>query len=152
MRLALARAARAFAARLRAGDAFGRVAMPSLGQSHVVVEGTDTATLRTGPGHYAETGLPGQRRTVALAGHRTTYGAPFADVDELGPGDPIVVTMPYGRFTYEVYESRIVDPTAIWVTERGHDRLVLTSCHPPFSAAERIVVFARQTTARPAGA
>jgi sortase A len=142
-RRALARSVREFAARLQTGDAFGRVAMPTLDRSYVVVEGTDTETLQTGPGHYAGTGLPGMRRTVALAGHRTTYLAPFADVDELERGDPIVLTMPYGRFTYRVESSRIVDPSAIWVTERGRDRLVLTSCHPPFSAAQRIVVFAR---------
>jgi sortase A len=144
-RRALARTAREFAARLDTGDAFGRVAMPTLDQSYVVAEGTDADTLRSGPGHYAGTGLPGLRRTVALAGHRTTYLAPFAEVDELERGDPIVLTMPYGRFTYRVESTRIVDPTAVWVTERGSDRLVLTSCHPPFSAAQRIVVFARLT-------
>ena len=148
-RRTLARAARAFAARLRTGDAFGRVAMPTLQQSFVVAEGTDTETLRTGPGHYARTGLPGLRRTVALAGHRTTYLAPFAEIDDLERGDPIVLTMPYGRFTYRVESTRIVDPTAVWVTERGHDRLVLTSCHPPFSAAQRIVVFAQLTNPAP---
>jgi sortase A len=142
-RPALARAARAFGARLRRGDAFGRIAMPTLGRSYVVAEGTDDATLRTGPGHYEGSGLPGLRRTVALAGHRTTYLAPFADVDELKPGDPIVLKMPYGRFTYRLEQTRIVDPSAFWVTERGENRLVLTSCHPPFSAANRIVLFAR---------
>ena len=139
----LARAARAFEARLGTGDAFGRVAMPTLQQSFVVAEGTDAETLRTGPGHYPTTGLPGLSRTVALAGHRTTYLAPFAEIDDLERGDPIVLTMPYGRFTYRVESTRIVEPTAVWVTERGTDRLVLTSCHPPFSAAQRIAVFAR---------
>ena len=142
-RPALANAARRYAARLERGDAFGRVSMPTLRQSYVVAEGTDDETLRGGPGHYEGTGVPGQRRTVALAGHRTTYLAPFADVDELKPGDPIVVTMPYGRFTYRVERTRIVDPSAYWVTQRGQNRLVLTSCHPPFSAAQRIVIIAR---------
>ena len=87
--------------------------------------------------------MPGLRRTVALAGHRTTYLAPFAAVDELESGDPIVVTMPYGRFTYRLEQTRIVDPSAFWVTQQGEDRLVLTSCHPPFSAAKRIVLIAR---------
>jgi sortase A len=141
----LARAARAFAARLRRGRAFGEIAMPTLGQSYVVAEGTDAATLRKGPGHYPGTGLPGLRRTVAVAGHRTTYLAPFGDIDELRRGQPIVLTMPYGRFTYSVEETRTVDPSALWVTRSGHDRLVLTSCHPPLSAAQRIVVFARLT-------
>ena len=144
-RAGLARAARAYAARLRRGRAFGRIGMPTLDRSYVVAEGTDPATLRKGPGHYAGTGLPGLDRTVAVAGHRTTYLAPFADIDELSRGQPIVLTMPYGRFTYRVEGSRIVDPGALWVTRSGHDRLVLTSCHPPFTAARRIVVFARLT-------
>jgi sortase A len=81
-RLELARAAHAFAARLRRGRAFGRITLPTLGRSYIVAEGTDAATLRSGPGHYAGTGLPGlpgMRPTVAIAGHRTTYLAPFAD-------------------------------------------------------------------------
>jgi sortase A len=82
------------------------------------------------------------RRPVAVAGHRTTYGAPFADLDELDRGAPILLTMPYGRFTYRVRERRIVEPDAVWVTQRGTDRLVLTTCDPPFSAARRMVVFA----------
>jgi sortase A len=139
----LARAARAYAARLRRGRAFGRIGMPTLDRSYVVAEGTDLATLRKGPGHYAGTGLPGLDRTVAVAGHRTTYLAPFADIDELSRGQPIVLTMPYGRFTYRVEGTRIVDPSALWVTRRGHQRLVLTSCDPPFSAERRIAVFAR---------
>ena len=124
--------------------------MPTLGQSHVVAENTDVATPRTGHGHYTDSGVPGLHKTVALAGHRTTYGAPFADVDELESRAPIVVTMPYGRFTYRVERTRIVDPSACWVTQRGRDRLVLTSCHPPFSAAQRIAVFARLATQRDA--
>jgi sortase A len=152
---ALARAARRYAAGLRRGEAFGRITLPTLDQSYVVAEGTDDDTLRSGPGHYEGTGLPGLRRTVALAGHRTTYLAPFADVDELERGDPIVMTMPYGRFTYRLEQTRIVDPSAYWVTQRGKNRLVLTSCHPPFSAAQRIVLFARlaaATAATPATA
>ena len=139
-------AARAFAARLAKGRAFGRIELPTLERSFIVAEGTDTATLRKGPGHYPSTGMPGQGRTVALAGHRTTYGAPFADLDELRRGERIVVTMPYGRFTYRVDRRRIVEPSAWWVTRgAGHERLVLTTCHPPFSAAQRLVVFARLT-------
>jgi sortase A len=139
-----AQAARAFAARLRKGRAFGRIEMPTLERSLIVAEGTDTATLRKGPGHYPSTGMPGQGRTVAMAGHRTTYGAPFADLDELRRGQRITVTMPYGRFTYRVAQRRIVEPTAWWVTRSlGREGLVLTTCHPPFSAATRLVVFAR---------
>ena len=87
---------------------------------------------------------------MAVAGHRTTYGAPFRSVDRLRGGDELVMAMPYGRFTYEVERTRIVAPTALWVTRRvGHDRLVLSACHPLYSAAKRIVVFARLVDARP---
>ena len=140
----------AYAKRLETGDAVGRIAMPTLGRSYVVVEGTDTETLRKGPAHYPGTALPGQGGTVALAGHRTTYLAPFRSIDELQSGQPIVVTMPYGRFTYRVENMRIVKPTALWVTKRvAHERLVLTACHPLYSAAQRIVVFARLTRSEP---
>lgn len=124
--------------------AIGRIELPTLGRDYVVVEGTDAATLRKGPGHYPQTALPGQRRTVAIAGHRTTYLAPFRTIDDLERGEPIVLVMPYGRFTYRVGRTRIVEPDALWVTrDVGYERLVLTACHPLYSAAKRIVVFAR---------
>lgn len=136
--------ARALKRRTDAGDPVGRIRIPEIGISKVVVEGTDGASLRKGPGHYPETPLPGIRGTVAIAGHRTTYGAPFNDIDDLEKSDEIVVEMPYGRFVYSVERQQIVQPTATWVTRRvGHDRLVLTACHPKYSAAQRIVIFAR---------
>jgi sortase A len=96
--------------------------------------------------------MPGLRGTVGVAGHRTTYGAPFRHLDALDDGDHVVVEMPYGRFTYEVESQRIVKPSATWVVKRvGHDRLVLTACHPLYSAAERIVVFARLVRSEPSG-
>src|ERR687896_1809759 len=120
------------------GDALGKLEIPSIGVSEYVVEGTDSENLRKGPGHYPDTPLPGQRGTVAIAGHRTTYGAPFRNLDKLDPGDRIEIEMPYGRFTYEVERSRIVPPTATWVTRReSFDRLVPSACHPPESAAQR---------------
>lgn len=136
--------ARALKRRTEPGDAVGRVRIPEIGLSTVVVEGTDGGSLRKGPGHYPETPLPGIRGTVAVAGHRTTYGAPFRDLDKLENRDEVVLEMPYGHFVYRVEEKRIVEPTATWVTRRvGHDRLVLTACHPKYSAARRIVIFAR---------
>jgi sortase A len=136
--------ARALKRRTDTGDAVGRIKIPEIGVDKVVVEGTDGGTLRKGPGHYPETPLPGIRGTVAIAGHRTTYGAPFRDLDKLEKLDEIVVEMPYGRFVYRVEKSQIVDPSATWVTRRvDHDRLVLTACHPKYSAAQRIVIFAR---------
>ena len=133
------------------GDALGKLLIPSIGVSEYVVEGTDADNLRKGPGHYPETPLPGQRGTSAIAGHRTTYGAPFRKLDKLDKGDRIIVELPYGTFVYRVERTRIVDDSALWVTRKvGHDRLVLTACHPLYSAAQRIVAFARLVDRRPA--
>ena len=148
----LAFAARALARRSDLGDPLGRIRMPSIGVAEVFVEGTEGDDLRRGPGHYPATPLPGQRGTVAIAGHRTTYGAPFHDVDDLRRGDRIELDMPYGRFTYRVERTRIVPPTATEVIDRvDYDRLVLSACHPLYSAAQRIVVFARLEKAQAKG-
>jgi sortase A len=146
----LAYAARVLDRRTDDGQALGRISLPSIGVSAVVVAGTDTAALRRGPGHYPGTPLPGARGTVGIAGHRTTYGAWFRRLDQLKTGDKISLTMPYGRFTYVVERRRIVLPTDTWVTHRvGYDRLVLSACHPLYSAAKRIVVFARLVATKP---
>ena len=135
----------------RRGEAIGKITLPTQDRSYVVIEGTDTKSLRKGPGHYSDTPLPGRRGTVAIAGHRTTYLAPFRKVNELRRGDPIVLDMTYGRFVYRVERIRIVPPTATGVKRRvGHDRLILTACHPLYSAAQRIVVFARFVRRAPA--
>ena len=148
----LAYAARALNRRTDEGQPLGRLRIPSIGVSKVVVAGTDTASLRLGPGHYPGTPLPGARGTVAIAGHRTTYGAPFRKLDKVARGDRIEVRMPYGTFVYRVEQKRIVAPTAIWVTRRtSYDRLILSACHPLYSAAQRIVVFARLVDKRPKG-
>jgi sortase A len=145
----LAYASRALNRRTGDGDPLGRIRMPSIGVSSVVVAGTDASSLRMGPGHYPGTPLPGTHGTVAIAGHRTTYGAPFRRLDRLGRGDRIELRMPYGTFVYSVEQRRIVAPTALWVTRRaGYDRLVLSACHPLYSAAKRIVVFARLVDTR----
>jgi sortase A len=129
---------------LRAGDAVGRITIPRIGANFLVVQGTDAGSLEKGPGHYPSTALPGVGQTVAIAGHRTTYLAPFRHIDVLKPGDRIVLRMPYGRFVYGVQYHRIVSPTSWWVIRNvGYDRLVLSACNPLFSAAQRIVVFAR---------
>ena len=148
----LAFSARALARRSENGDPLGRIRIPKIGVSDVFVQGTDAGDLRRGPGHYPATPLPGQHGTVAIAGHRTTYGAPFHDVDDLRRGDRIELTMPYGRFTYRVERTRIVAPTATEVTDPvGYDRLVLSACHPLYSAAQRIIVFARLERAEARG-
>jgi sortase A len=147
--LRLAFAARAFARHVHDGDPIGHIRLPSAGVDQVMVEGTGTADLRSGPGHYPYTPLPGQRGTVAVAGHRTTYGAPFRHLDSVRPGDAVQLSMPYGLFTYRVERTRIVRPTDVWVTDRvGFDRLILSACHPLYSAAKRIVVFAKLESAR----
>jgi sortase A len=133
------------------GDAVGRIEIPRIGASYDVVQGTDSASLRKGPGHYPATALPGLGRTVAIAGHRTTYLAPFRRVNELRPGDPIVLKMPYATFTYSVQKIQVVLPTALWVTNNvGYERLVLSACHPLYSASHRIIVFARLLEISPA--
>ena len=132
-----------FAKRLEEGKPIGRIEIPSIDADYVVVEGTAEADLERGPGPYPDAGLPGQGRTVAIAGHRTTYGAPFNEIDKIDAGDPIVLEMPYGKFTYEVTDTRIVDPDQTGIVDDvGHERLVLTSCHPLYSAAQRYAVIA----------
>jgi sortase A len=146
----LARVARRTA---KDGEAFGRLTIPKLGQDSVVVNGTAPVDLRMGPGHYPDTTFPGLGGTVAIAGHRTTYGAPFRKIDELGRGDELVLEMPYGRFTYVFTRQLIVKPTATWVTrDVGYEQLVLSACHPLYSAAERIIVFARLRSVQERGA
>jgi sortase A len=126
------------------GDSVAKIELPTIDRSYYVVEGTGTGDLRKGPGHYEDTPLPGERGTVAIAGHRTTYGAPFRSIDKLDRGDEIRVEMPGERFTYRVERARIVEPTQTSVKRRvGYDRLILSACHPLYSAAKRIVVFAR---------
>lgn len=139
----------------RAGEPIGRIFIPKIygGKSFVVVQGTDTSSLMKGPGHYPDTPLPGLHGTVGIAGHRTTYLKPFRHIDELRPGDRIVVRMPYASFTYRVELSRVVLPTALGVTRRvDHDRLILSACTPLYSASHRLVVFARLTHVQARGA
>lgn len=137
----------------RTGDAIGQLVISKIGTSLDVVQGTDSDTLEKGPGHYPATSFPGLGRTMAIAGHRTTYLAPFRSIDKLKTGDKIVLKMPYAQFTYDVEHTRIVLPTALWVTRYvGYERLVLSACYPLYSAAKRIIVFARLTQQTPLGA
>ena len=100
-----------------------------------MVEGVSLPDLKKGPGHYPETPLPGQEGNAAIAGHRTTYGAPFNRLDELEPGDEVTVTTVQGEFTYEVTETQIVSPTQVDVLDdKGDNRLTLSACHPKYSA------------------
>jgi sortase A len=138
--------------RTAAGGPLGRIAVPRAGASFVFVAGTGESSLKKGPGHYAGTALPGQRGTVAIAGHRTTYSAPFRRLDRLRHGDTITLTMPYGRFWYRVERKQVVAPSKVTVLRHvRHDRLVLTTCTPPFSATKRLIGTARAKRATPRG-
>ena len=136
----------------RAGSAMGSISIPKIGLRTVFVENTNHAALERGPGHYKGTVLPGMTGTVGLAGHRTTYGAPFRRVNELKAGSTIVVNMPYGTFTYKVMGWHITTPSdaSSLVSHAGQHRLVLTACHPLYSAAQRIVVTAKLASSTPA--
>lgn len=136
-----------------AGQALGRIAARAIGMNFVIVQGTDTSSLTKGPGHYRSTTLPGTPGTTALAGHRTTFLAPFRRVDELRRGSSIVLTMPYGRFSYVVLGQRVVSPTDVSVLNQAvgptGSRLVLTTCDPLYSAAKRRIVVAKLVRAVP---
>jgi sortase A len=137
---------------VKTGQAIGTLQMPTLGAVYTVVQGTDDASLQKGPGHYPQTPFPGLGETVAIAGHRTTYLAPFRNINQLRPGDRIVLTMRYAQFVYKVQYNRVVQPTAWWVTHNvGYERLVLSACNPLYSAAQRIVTFARIQSVLPLG-
>ena len=141
-----------FAHGLKPGDPIGHLIIPRLGMNRIVVQGapgaaslspgSDTAYLRGGPVHYGITPLPGAGEPFAVAGHRTTYGAPFYRLNELRRGDSIVVDTPYGRFAYRVVRLTTVLPSDVGVLyDRGYG-LVLTTCTPPYSASHRLVVWA----------
>ncbi|TMM16400.1 MAG: class E sortase [Actinobacteria bacterium] len=123
------------------GRAVGIIRIPRIGLDKAIVEGTDTADLRQGPGHYAGTPLPGQPGNSAVAGHRTTYGAPFSRLDELRSGDQVVVITPQGTFRYNINRSLVVEPSDVSVIAPVNaNELTLTTCTPRFSAARRLVV------------
>lgn len=129
------------------GEALARIQIPKLGLDKVAVEGVDVEDLKRGPGHYPGTAPPGEAGNSAIAGHRTTFGAPFYALDELGPGDAILVTTGAGQFRYEVDRSMIVAPEDVSVLDPTPDnRLTLTTCNPRYSAAERLIVVARLVT------
>lgn len=137
--------ARSFSRGLEQGQPLGRILAPDMGGLDAVfLNGIDTATLQRGPGHYPDTSLPGEPGTVAIAGHRTTYLAPFRDIADIEIGDEITLQMPYGSFVYRVTRTEIVTPDRIDVIEDvAYPQLVLSACHPLYSAAERYIVFAR---------
>lgn len=125
------------------GDALARIEIPRIGVDDIVVAGVGTGDLKKGPGHFPDTPLPGQLGNSAIAGHRTTYGAPFSDVDQLAPGDEIRMTTLTGVYVYRVTGQQIVAPSdyqVVATTDPTIANLTLTSCHPKLSASQRIVI------------
>jgi sortase A len=128
------------------GHAIGRMTIDRIGLNIVVVEGTNTSSLQKGPGHYKATPIPGQPGTVAIAGHRTTYLAPFRHIDQIHNGDEVRIEMPYAAFTYTVYKHEVVDPGDVGILKPvGFDQLVMTACDPPYSAEHRYALFSKLT-------
>jgi sortase A len=126
------------------GTGVALIEIPKIDLSAVVVEGVGVPDLKKGPGHYPGTPLPGEHGNVVISGHRTTYGRPFYNLNELAAGDPVYLTSPDGtRFTYVVSRTSVVEPTDFAVVSATtDDRLTLTTCNPRYSAAQRLVVVA----------
>lgn len=129
------------------GQPIGTIVIPNIGVNFVVVEGTSVPDLKLGPGHYAGTPLPGQPGNAAIAGHRTTYLAPFSNINELQTGDPIYITTVQGRFEYQVTRVFVVSPSdnAVLAASTAPE-LTLTTCNPRYSASQRLVVQASLVT------
>jgi sortase A len=138
------REARAYRVSTEPGDAVARLDIPRLDLDVVVVNGTDASDLRRGPGRHLDSSMPGEGELVYIAGHRTTYGAPFSHIDKLERGDRVFVDLPYATIEYRVTDDRIVDQYELSVLKsRGREELVLQACHPRFFASERYLVYAR---------
>lgn len=131
----------AYWAGLEKGGVFGRIVIDKMGLDAVVVIGTGRDELKMGPGWITYTDLPGQTGNIGIAGHRTTYGAPFRRLDDLEPGDIISFYSPFRRYTYEVTEKFTVTPDQVEVMRTTETpSLTLSACHPPYSAAYRLIV------------
>jgi sortase A len=150
---ALALDAKAYRRSLHPGGAVGRLRIPRLGLNMIVVQGTDESSLKKGPGHFLTTGLPGEGRLIYIAGHRTTYLAPFSHIDAIKNGDPMTFSVPYGTFEYRAFRHYIVraDDLAV-LANHGAEILRLQACHPRFFATHRYIVDARLVAFQPRGA
>ena len=165
-RRAVAREAKRYRVESKRGEALGRLRIPRLGLSIILVNGTDHESLKRGPGRYAGgvqdltgvTGalpadfMPGEGQLVYVAGHRTTYLAPFSHIDRLDPGDPVTVELPYATFEYRVTRHQIVDSRDLAMLKtHGREVLVLQACHPRFFASHRYLVYATPVRIAPRG-
>jgi sortase A len=145
--------ARTYRRTLHTGDPVGRIHIGRIGLNMVVVQGTDHTTLKRGPGHYEASGLPGEGRLVYIAGHRTTYLAPFAYINNIRAGDFVTLDVPYGTFTYRVTRHYVVAENDVSVLrDTGREILRLQACHPRFFATNRYIVDAKLVSVAPRGA
>ena len=152
VRRQVAQQARRYRRGARRGEAIARLEIPRLGLSVVVVNGTDTESLKRGPGRYPGSYMPGEGELVYVAGHRTTYGAPFSKIDALRPGDRVTVQLPYATFEYRISGYRIVPADRISVLRSsGRELLALQACHPRFFATQRYIAYARPVRVIPRG-
>jgi sortase A len=151
-RKAIAREAKRYRADVGQGDAIGRIKIPRIGLDLVVVDGTDHDSLKKGPGRYLGSFMPGENRLVYIAGHRTTYLAPFSHIDSLRKGDVVTLQVPYGTFSYRISGHRIVQATDLSVLRSPrHERLILQACHPRFFASHRYLQYAQLLRVAPTG-
>lgn len=151
-RRAIALDAQRFRRQATPGQAIGRIVIGRIGLNMVLVQGTDEASLKKGPGHDGRTYMPGQNRLVYIAGHRTTYLAPFSHINDIRPGDYIRIEMPYATFVYRMVTHRIVVASDLKVLRSpAHEQLELQACHPRFFATHRYIVYAKLVSEQPRG-
>jgi sortase A len=152
-RASVAEAAKRYRRTSKRGQALGRIRIPRMGIDMVLVNGTDHDTLKKGPGRDERTFMPGENRLVYIAGHRTTYLAPFSHIDRLRAGDRVTIEVPYATFVYAVTRHRIVAATDLSVLRSPrHELLELQACHPRFFATHRYIAYARLLRVEPRGA
>lgn len=150
--VAVAKDARRFRAGAAVGSPIGQIVVPRLSLDMVMVNGTDSATLKRGPGRDGRTFMPGEGQLVYIAGHRTTYLAPFSAIDTMRPGDRITLKMPYATFEYAVTGHTIVDASDLSVLKsHGRELIALQACHPRFFASQRYIVWAKPVRVTPTG-
>ncbi len=146
----IAAAAKRYRKALKSGDPVGRLQIPRLGLTIMIVEGTEAEPLKRGPGRFSDLFVPGEGGLVYVAGHRTTYSAPFSRIDTLRPGDAVFIDVPYGRFEYRVTGHRIVRADDLSVLRsRGEEVLALQACHPRFFASHRYIAYAKPVSVTP---
>jgi sortase A len=140
----IAALARKYRLSLHEGDAIGRIKIPRLDVNMIMVDGTKTGTLKKGPARHRRTYLPGEGRLVYIAGHRTTYSAPFSDIDDLRRGDRVRLELPYATFEYRIRGHRIVEAHEVSVLRsRRREEVALQACWPRFFASHRYIAYAQ---------